>query len=63
MSDDATSGKMTDVEAVAALDALTATKPGTDHAIADEILLACVPESVRVAYEALVARSRWWATE
>lgn len=54
--------KMTAAEAVAALDALTGQEdPEKDHAAADEILLAAVPRSVRIAYEGLVKRARWWA--
>ena len=54
---------MTPAEAVAKLDQMTGEYPGMAHSAADEILLACVPEDVRAAYERLVERTRWWITE
>jgi hypothetical protein len=58
-----TDSKMTAAEAVVALDALDGkTDPESDHGKADEILLAAVPRSVRIAYEGLRKRSAWWAT-
>lgn len=55
--------KLTAAAAVAALEALDGqTDPEKDHGTADTILLATVPESVRLAYVELVKRSKWWAT-
>lgn len=55
--------KMTAAEAVVALDALTGQDdPERDHSKADEILLAAVPRSVRIAYEGLAKRAKWWAS-
>lgn len=53
--------KMTAAEAVVALDELTGLDPESDHLTADNILLAAVPQSVRVAYQGLVKRADWWA--
>jgi hypothetical protein len=55
--------KMTAAEAVMALDALTGQgDPESDHSKADEILLAAVPRSVRIAYESLRDRANWWTS-
>jgi hypothetical protein len=38
------------------------TDPEKGHAIADDILLAAVPESIRHAYQRAVLRAPWWMT-
>ena len=57
----ANDSKMTAAEAVAALNALTGNDPESVHSDADEILLAAVPRSVRMAYEGLKDRASFWA--
>lgn len=52
---------MTDDEAVAALDAVLGGDPEGAHGMADDILLALAPESVRSAYERVMDRCAWWA--
>lgn len=49
-------------DAIARLDALPTDDPEVAHSAADDILLAVVPDEVRLAYEGVVARSSWWAT-
>lgn len=52
---------MTDVEAIAALDALINYDPEAAHGQADKILLSVVSEEVAAAYARVVERSNWWA--
>lgn len=49
-------------EAVQAIEALDPSDPEKAHDLADDILLASVPEEVRAAYKRLVKRAGWWAT-
>lgn len=54
--------KLTPAEAVRALNALRTGDPEAAHGRADDILLAVVPARVQRAYEAVQARTKWWAT-
>jgi hypothetical protein len=37
------------------------TDPEKGHAMADDILLAAVPEQIRLAYQRAIDRAPWWA--
>lgn len=58
-----TDERLSDADVVIALNAIaSADDPERAHSLADDILLSCVPDEIRAAYERVQQRAPWWAS-